>query len=363
MVKRKAQALLAGILLSLAGSACAQLGRRFQLLEPREPTRERPAELEAAVESAPMFPPRIAGPAPIYGPETPESFDRYLVGERVLGAEVRDAADCRVGVLRDLVADLESGAIVSALVARTGDESRPEEVGVPILGSDLRWMAGGGELRVGIARIPAAPVVPQIEYAELFREREPSILQGEITEMAPQKDSTMQVLLKLREQNNLHHRVYVGSARYLLTNGIELEVGRKVTLEGLPTRDDKGKIWVCSAVAYGDKSLKLRDATGVPLWAPAETIPGLSLLSLQQKPAATADGAEVMIKSFVFDTYGATVPFVTVTIDSIDHLLPLEELELLDDGSLRLHRTREEIATLPRISPDGLFQLAGPTGS
>jgi len=309
-----------------------------------------------------MLPPRIAVPAPLYGPETPDSFDRYLVGDRVLGIEVCDGADCSVGVLSDLVMDLDSGAIVSALVARAG-EAGPDQASIPILGSDLRWLTSPDVLRAQVAKIPAAPVVPQVEYAELFRERQPSTLQGEITDMAPEKDASMQVLLKLREENNLHHRVYVGSARYLLTNGIELEVGQKVTLEGLPTRDDKGKIWVCSAVAYDDKSLKLRDADGVPLWTPAETIPGVSLLSLQRKPASTADGAEVMIRSFVFDTYSATVPFVTVTIDSTDHLLPLEELEVLENGSLRLHRTRGEIATLPRVSADGLFQLDGPAGS
>lgn len=360
---RKAQSLFTGILLTAACSACGQLGRRFQVLEPREYSAQSSMELSAGTESGPMLPPRFAGPAPLYGPETPDSFDRYLLGERVLGIEVCDGTDCSVGVLSDLVMDLESGAIVSALVARTGDLAGTDQAGVPILGSYLRWLTKADVLRAQVAEIPAAPVVPQVEYAELFRERQPSTLQGEITDMAPEKDSSLQVLLKLREENNLHHRVYVGSARYLLTNGIELRVGQKVTLEGLPTRDDKGKIWVCSAVSYDDKSLKLRDAQGVPLWTPAETIPGVSLLSLQLKPAETADGTQVMIRSFVFDTYSGTVPFVTVTIDSIDHLLPLEELELLADGSLRLHRTREEISTLPRVSADGQFQLDGPAGS
>jgi hypothetical protein len=77
-------------------------------------------------------------------------------------------------------------------------------------------------------------------------------------------------VIKLRAANNHHHRVLVGPSAFLAENALQLAVDQEVAIDGIETRDSKGKLWVAGAVRAGGRELRLRSGGGEPAWDPAQ---------------------------------------------------------------------------------------------
>jgi hypothetical protein len=325
-----------------------------------QPTREPRVALPAGA-------PHTVEPPPL--PRTPA----FVPGEAVLGAVVWDQSDCAIGAVDDLLLDLRTGAVVTCHAAAAVGQAAPLSTGpLALPGSTLTWVAAESGLcvRAGgqVPSIPHPPPPVPASHEELFAERAPQLLEGVITQIGPLAAGSGLVVLRLREASNLLHRVLLCPAAFLQSAGMPLEEGAAVSVEGLATRDELGKLWIASRLRRGELDLRLRDAAGKPLWpesaiaasVPHDALPEPVLVrSLVGASVRTADEQELPLRGFVLDPARGEVPFVRIAVDEAEHLLPISALGAGPQGAWRIALTRAELAEQPVLSPLGVLQPHG----
>ncbi len=271
----------------------------------------------------------------------PEEAPRFLESERILGAPVHDRENKPIGKIEDVLLDEASGRAVAILALFTA----PEQADEPPEVRDYASLEVTGQ---GLLRFAGPAASPVASYSELFDGQEVASVQGEIQETEALGSGLARALvLKVRDEENLLHRVLVEVSQLVLRKLPDLKVGEAVRFEGVETRDEKGKLWIASALAQKELALQLRDPSGRILWTNLLQS-ARALLSL---PVLTVDGATVPIRGWVLDRKSGAVSHLRLEIELEEHALPWSEVEREANGERKTRRTKSELQLLPPL-PD-----------
>lgn len=275
-----------------------QTGKRLALLLLLPGCARWSATMPRPAASPPLPPPEAS---PESGGEERSRPPAALSDQEVLGAAVLDAGGERRGTIADVLA-ADDGTIVAVLVRDEGGLSSAAS-------GDLRRHGAGWVLRGPDGGRKAEP-----RDEELFADRESVKVRGSLVELDFEPGRPAE--LKLHETKpNLVHRVRVDAAPLVLRALPELELGARLEIEGVLTRDAVGKLVIASVVAAGGRELTLRGPEGAVLWDELGT-GWVSVRGLRGESVETGEGSRVAVLGCTFDwTQGVLSALVVEAAD------------------------------------------------
>jgi hypothetical protein len=235
-----------------------------------------------------------------------------LSDQQLLDVEVFALDDAPIGKLVDLIVDPRGGDVLGAVLLRDSGERE-------FLSSELT--SGGDKLVVG-ASGTAAP-----NLAELFAAEDPEVIEGELISSQREVLSTEgSALLKVRDAENLLHRIRVSAPDLVQYRLPALQTHVSVRAKAVATRDPEGKVLIASALTVGDQTVELRDGTGKLLWeqlaAPMLGVRSLIGISVEH------EALSYTIAGFVFAPAERRITHIVLTREGQRQEVPFEALGL-----------------------------------
>ena len=209
-------------------------------------------------------------------------------------AQIFSEADAPLGTLQNLILDPRDGDVVGAVLLPPEPDAKRRFLSTRDL---LRRTAGGG-------LVLSASGAATVDVAELFAAEDIVPIRGEVTSLE-RKGPEGSALLKVRDAENLLHRIRVAAPDLVLAQLPGFTVGSEIEAEGAATRDAEGKVWIAANLKLGNQAVQIRDASGALLWKelsakmlPARDLLGKEVFHGQAKHAIagwtlSADGAHV----------------------------------------------------------------------
>ena len=288
-------------------------------------------------------------PAPEAGAGVPDAEPPKLrAARRVLDAALTDSEGSPLGTLEDLWIVATSGDVAGVVVAPPAER---EEATIVAAYGALTWERdGAASLAPGTV---AAEFFETRDYSELFVDQEVSAVDGEITQIDSLAIGGSQAfILKVRDEDNLLHRVFVEPAHLVARIVTTLEAGGSVQAEGVLTRDGTGKLLIAAALGRGERTLTFRGPGGAIRWdALAE--PFQSARDLLGRSVRLTDGSEVPIHGWLLDWASGRVVFLVVDVDGVERALPWSRVRRVGKG-LEFQSDRPSLAALSAVGPEGL---------
>ncbi len=337
-----------------------------------------PAPLETEAAPAEQEPAGTTGEtesvAPLAGDPSPEPSQS--VPRALLDAEFLDLFHTRIGSARDLLLEMSTGRVAYTVLAPDDGTSPP--VLVPrdrwgwnpaqrhfVLRStrselpdlDLRALPIGEE-RVVVGDDPVPP------EENPFATEAVQELSGVVTSI--EEGSNGVLYLKLRDPANHLRRIYVAPRSAVAVPG-SLHMYSEIAVDAVPTRDERGALWIAAGMRVQGEEIRLRDASGQAVWSEGEqrilVQQYLSARAVLREGVETADGRRLVVSEVFVDPTCGLAQFVSVLSDLKEgeaRLLPWDALNVDEQLHLRVARTVEEIWSLPSsVLPEGVIGLAG----
>lgn len=256
----------------------------------------------------------------------PEQIPPRLARTSALfGAPIDDVEGQHVGSLRDLLIEPSTGRLVGMLIALDAEGEDPV---VRVL--DFNTLTFGFDESATprlMLDCSAAELESGSEYSKLFDGRESSSVSGEV-----QASDSIQALdngalvIKLRDSENLLHRVLLEPGYLAVGSDDPLKPGSKFTAVGVMTRDGSGKLLVAKSVDRGGSKLELRDEQGVVLWDELQQ-KFRSGRALAEQPIVSSDSASIAQNGLLVDWERAVVVYFSVMVDDEERALPWNSVE------------------------------------
>jgi hypothetical protein len=320
-----------------------------------------PPDPEPAVEAVPIqaaapieveeSPPEVAEPAlPEPEVEAPPVLPVELcalTGRAVIGAD-----GVELGGVAEAIVDFAAGRAVAVHLSSTVDLP-----GAELAFSALAWPDPGAGAEEPLRALSAPTLLesghtgdPLLEQVEgRARESLTGVVEG--LEEEPQGEP---VVARLRTAENHLLRVSLAPADHLAREGVAVKPGVELALQGVPTRDARGRLWVaCALSTAGGAEILLRDADGAALWldaatraVPAPAPPLASTADLLVVRVLDAGGASrELVEVEVEPGTGAVRAVLLATGDGVLRV-PWEEISASPDG-------RELQVVVPAREPGG----------
>lgn len=300
-----------------------------------------------ALDPAPAAPPSAtseSSPAPVLRPA------RYQAANAVLDADFTDAGGVSLGTLEDLWVQAVSGEVAGVVVAPLADRAE-----APLVAAydALVWKWNGAASPTPVAASAAEAFFETRDYSELFADQELSGVEGEITQVDTLSvGGTRALVLKVRDEDNLLHRVFVEPAHLVSRLVAALEVGRPVRAEGVLTRDGSGKLLIASALGREERTLTIRGPAGAVRWdALAE--PFQSARDLLGRSVRLTDGSDVAVLGWLLDWAAGTLAYLVVDVDGVERALPWSRVRRAG-ATLEFQSDRPSLTALSVVTPEGL---------
>lgn len=290
-------------------------------------------------------------PAPEADAGVPDAEPPKLrAARRVLDTALTDSEGAPLGTLEDLWIVATSGDVAGVVVAPPADR---EEATIVAAYGALTWKRDGAAALAPVTASAAAEFFETRDYSELFVDQAASAVDGEITQIDSLAIGASQAfILKVRDEDNLLHRVFVEPAHLVARIVTALEVGGSVQAEGVLTRDGTGKLLIAGALGRGERTLTFRGPGGAIRWdALAE--PFQSARDLLGRSVRLTDGTEVPIHGWLLDWASGRVVFLVVDVDGVERALPWSRVRRVGKG-LEFQSDRPSLAALSAVSPEGL---------
>jgi hypothetical protein len=227
------------------------------------------ADPSAAPGDAAAQPPATAEAAPAASPPGPPLADAELIDAQVFTLE-----ETPLGLLQDLIVDPGKGTVLGAILQPPEPEAKPRYLST----AGLTRRTGGGGL------VTNAGGGSTSDVAELFAAEDIVPIKGEVTAIDTETNGTEgSALLKVRDQENLLHRIRIPAPDLVLGQFRNVAPGSGIVAEGAATRDSEGKVWIASTLSIGDQAVQIRDASGALLWKElsAKMLPARGLVGRQ----------------------------------------------------------------------------------
>jgi len=210
----------------------------------------------------------------------------------------------------DVLIDRVTGRIAAVLVHDGAGITRS----LPL--AAVHWTSAGADLppppRGGRSRAWS-------DLPNLFHGQEPSRAEGTITEIGVDEGDA--IIVKVHDASNLIHRVLVEPANLVLPCLPRPELRQDLAVEGVLTRDDKGKLLIACSLQQGDALLSLRDSSGQLEWQQlSERFQ--SARELAGRIARTADGEQFPVRDWVLDRAQGRVTCLCVEVDGVVRAVP-----------------------------------------
>lgn len=216
----------------------------------------------------PMYDPATAGSATArstdaMGPDPSEDARGRTLWSEWRGADVVDREGAPVGEIADMRVDMETGAIAGITITTDGERA----LIVPF--DDIDWARSDmGAERIALARTTAElpGSAPDVAW---YAERERARLVG-LVEAAPGATDTGRddaVLVRLRDADNLVHRVLLRPVFLSPDADAWFPKGTELRVEGVQARDETGKLLVAASAMWDGRTLRLRGEDGAVRWS------------------------------------------------------------------------------------------------
>jgi len=289
-------------------------------------------------------------------PERPEERStpglghaRLLRGEWLLNAAVDDPVGGRRGTVHDVLLDAATGRVLGLLLAFPGDEDAPRLVDY----GDLGWPAPDAAFVLSLSTGAGEGLHDGLDPAAVFDGKDTAVVEGEIVQVQSEGPApSCPAIFKVHDSENLLHRVLVGAAGFVERALPGLKVGEPVKVEGILTRDTKGKLWIASAIVQGEQSLRLRDPRGsltlVDLTRGLLSVRDLSAVSIR-----TSDARTLPVDGWVLDREAGCASFVSVGVDGVERAVAWGELERGPGGVWTVGREAADLTRHPVIGIGG----------
>ncbi len=269
--------------------------------------------------------PENATPTPASAPRTPRAL---VPGDVLLGAPIAADGGAVLGAVRDALIDPATGAVSALLVAPAADAP-------PVL---VAWDAVVGLETEPAARLVLAPNAGLDDpHTRLFDGRAPETVRGRVTgvELVGAGAAPPSAIVKVHDDaTNLLHRALVAAASLVLPDAAALE-GGTVEVTGLLTRDERGKLWVASAITRNGERVAVRSETGAVRWAElAQRAARAS--GLAGREIATPDGPPLVVRGWRIDPATGAVAELIVEDRGARLTLPWDAIERGADGAWSL---------------------------
>ncbi len=320
--------------------------------------------------------PRHSSPAPVArsAPDAPRPEELRSADRRaILGAPLLDLRHECVGFVFDLLVESSSGAVGQAVLESSAGAQ--QGIFLPL----SQWIWDPAEHRfllrltrsevesLDLRRTPLAALARMVDGDPVPLEEDPletrelERFSGTVTQV--EDDSGRFLFFELRDPENHFRRVYLAPRSALASAPA---VGDDVSVEGVPTRDERGALWVAAGIRIGDERIELRDASGrVPWPGSVGTIASrwLSARNLVGERLQTSDGHGMLVEDAWIDATCERVAFLLLRSDEPageSRAVPWSAFSLEAEGPLRTTWTREEIHNAGRAgAPPGCLGLVG----
>jgi len=286
-----------------------------------------------------------AGCNATWWPEWALGEDPVTLGnERVLDAPVHadeaSGLEAVHGELEDLLLDELSGTVVAAVLRFRGGGRDEVFVVEP---EALAWDEGSARV---LDLVPLASAMGA--GANPFEGQEPTRLEGVIRTL--ERAGAGRLEIRLLDDDNLLHRVCIEPEPLVARRAPRLHIDQHVVVRAVETRDERGKLWIASALAEDGPELALRDASGRLLWL--ELAQGsLSARSLLGATLLTADGARATVHGWTVEWTTGTVRELTLSLGEGEKTctLPWGRFARDAEGQWRTPLAASELA--PAVAP------------
>ncbi len=334
-------------------------------LEPElAPVEQEPTGTTGVIESA----------APLAG--DPSLAPTQPIPRALLDAPFLDLFHARIGIARDLLLEMSTGRVAYTVLAFDDETSAPvlaphEQWGwdpaqwhfvlrstrLELPDLDLRALPFGEE-RVVLGDDSVQP--QENPFAtEALQE-----LSGVVTSI--EEESNGVLYLKLRDPANHLRRIYLAPRDAVEVPG-SLHMYSEIAVDAVPTRDERGALWIAAGMRIQGEEVRLRDASGRAVWSEDEprilVKQYLSARAVLQEGVETADGQRMVVSEVFVDPTCGLAQFLSVRSDLKEgesRLLPWDALNVDEQLHLQVAQTLEEIWSIPSGAlPEGMIGLAG----
>lgn len=297
----------------------------------------------------------------------------------------------RLGFVVDVRINLQRGVaedLVVFLTSMRGLKGLPLAVNVPV-GSIVDGLP---VVNVLVLEPPdvSAPVLTT-EYDELvslaFTDATLETVAGEVVavEQRERQDGFVLTIVKLRDEDNLLHRLDLGEASWFRPEELPVE-GDTFEVVGVHSRDERGPLWHVATIV-ADPPIRLRNARGVwlrmakpesstslPIWSARRILRATVLLAEEDGSSPSEDAVRTEaeqatdsgLAGLLMRRDGAALPYallrplVAADESNAYWLVPLGRLRPDPDGPWTLDLNAEQIQAVPRLTEDGLALLDDP---
>lgn len=311
--------------------------------EPRQ-SFEAPPRVAAPVESASAIS-EAAAPEDVQPQPEPA---RLQAGESLLGVAVEDADGLWVGTIEDVLFEPSTGKIFGLVASIALPEGRTLTRILEY--ASVAWTSEGPVFALGC---PRSELARSDDHAGVFYGQGSSVVAGEITDIESlHARATRAVILKIRDQGNILHRVLVEPAELVARTFAPLNLGQNVQAEGVLTRDSTGKLLVASVLAQDGKRLSLRDSSGAIAWETLlRDLP--SAREVDDRIIRSKDGSSLNVRGLVLDRVLGAIVSVHVVVEGVERVLPWAEVERGAGGVWTVALDQASLSALPAASLAG----------
>lgn len=229
---------------------------------------------------------------------------RDAPGSTVLSCAVLDSDGREVGRVADVLLDRD-GRMLGCVVAASGATQTPFV--------DRAWCrfevsSRGLALRLGLESRATFAASASTGGGEA------SVIEGIVTEVDPAESIAGANIFKLHDEDNLVHRFHVEPSSLIEARFDGPLVGRRLAVEGILTRDRKGKLWIARELVSSAESVRLRDPEMNIVWDEL-TSHFDSVRRMIGAPVQLADGQRLTVEEVDLDLATAEVTGVRVSTE------------------------------------------------
>jgi sporulation protein YlmC with PRC-barrel domain len=282
---------------------------------------------------------------------------QIIPGSALLNSHVQTRTGEELGRVKDLLLDLEEGAVVMAVVSTDRGERLPLPPGILRLSGKQRWTAEiepeklqksprfpKGEPQAAPNRLWAVGVYAWFNQEPRWKERQSASAEGTAARYSqvydPKTETTIRgkiekvdyqappIGLPIATQLTLStdqgdRRVCVGPPWFLSRRGIAFREGDEVEVSGSQVKSGGDWLLVAARLQLRDRTIKLRNDDGSVVWqdwSPQDNSYGFtSLKSLFGTPVVNAEGEELgKIEDFAISLEHHLVAYAAVSCTCFD---------------------------------------------
>lgn len=270
--------------------------------------------------------------------------DRHILGACLEQPDGNLANSSGSELIEDLLIDPKSGDVLWVETRQDQGASQPHRQFLEF--AELNWITDPSLPTASFFRLQGGGQESPQDYERLFEGRALIRVSGEIMQVDEQGRGGRLAIVKLRDGDNLRHRVLIEPARVIRKSLPWLVPGKSLRVEGVETRDGIGKLLVAYELRQASETLSLRDERGVPLWDELAT-DFLSARELAQSTIRTVDGAIFPIEGWTLDGDLRSLRYLHIQVDGERRVLPFEDLIVRAEGGWRVAHDANSIQDLP----------------